>query len=82
MGESRALDGGRKDGEMKEAGHTAVVPPPCCGNDDHDNQPGAVKMPTDNQEGNRRPHGAANLPEISNLNQTKNAESISGRPGG
>ena len=47
-----------------------------------DNQPGAVKTPTDNQEGNRRPHDAAGLLEINTLNQTKNAESISGRSDG
>ena len=26
---------GRSDGAMEEAGHTAVVPSPCCDNDDH-----------------------------------------------
>ena len=46
---------------MEEAGHTAVVPPLCCGNDDHDNQPGAVKTLTETQEGNRRRHVAAGL---------------------
>ena len=34
---------------MEEAGHTAVVLTPCCGNDDHGNQPGAVKTLTETQ---------------------------------
>ena len=67
---------------MREAGHTAVVPFHCCGNDDHGNQFGAVKTPTDYQEGNRRARGAAGLLEINALNQTKNAGPISGRPDG
>ena len=41
---------------MEEAGHTAMVPSPCCDNGDHDNQPGAVKALTEIQEGSRRQH--------------------------
>ena len=57
---------------MEEAGHTAVVSSPCCGNDDSD----LAAVP-------RRAAGGRTAPPvywmINVLNQTKGAESILGR---